>query len=256
MKCEFSHVNLKIIIIFIYRKYKSAEQDDLWKYLTEVAVEHKVLDKKISVKEIMDTWTLQTGFPVVSISIDDNLITLEQERFVYSNKSKETVDIKDRDPLWWIPISYTTSEELNFNKTQPSKWIPKTKVYQFEDQNLSTSKWFMFNIQQTGYYRVNYDLNNWKSITSHLTNKHTFKTIAPTNRAQLIDDSMNLARGGYLPYEVALNLTTYLQHEDDYVPWKAAISTLSFIDEMFVRQGDYHLLKVSLFIIFVKKKIK
>lgn len=254
MKCEYyfySTIDL-FKLIQINRKYKSAEQDDLWKFLTEVAVEHNILNKKTTVKEIMDTWTLQTGFPVITVSIDDNLITLEQERFVYSNTSKEIADTNDRDPLWWVPISYTTSEQLNFNNTQPSKWIPRTKKYQFEDQKLINSNWFIFNIQQTGYYRVNYGLNNWKSITSHLTNYQKFKTIGPTNRAQLIDDSMNLARGGLLPYEIALNLTTYLQHEDDYVPWKAAISTFSFIDEMFVQQGDYHLLKVtkSLFLIY------
>lgn len=189
----------------------------------------------------MDTWTLQTGFPVVKVSLEKHLVSLEQERFVYSNTSKE-----DNDPLWWIPVSFTTSEELNFNKTQPSKWIPRTKKYQFEDSILGHSSWHIFNIQQTGYYRVNYELKNWISITSHLTNFQDFKKIGPTNRAQLIDDSMNLARGGYLPYEIALNLTTYLQLEDDYVPWKAAISTFDFIDGMFIRQGDYHLLKVSI----------
>lgn len=233
-----------------YRKYKSAEQDDLWKYLTEVAVQHNVLDQKISVKEIMDTWTLQTGFPVVKVTLENNLVTLDQERFVYSNTSKTILDVGDRDPLWWIPISYTTSSQLNFNTTQPSKWIPRTKQYQFEDEMLDQSDWYVFNIQQTGYYRVNYDLKNWNAITNHLTNFQNFKKIGPTNRAQLIDDSMNLARGGYLPYEVALNLTTYLQLEDDYVPWKAAISTFMFIDGMFVRQGDYHLFKVSYFAYF------
>lgn len=193
----------------------------------------------------MDTWTLQTGFPVVMVSLENNLVTLEQERFVYSNTSKAILDQEDMDPLWWIPVSFTTSEEMNFNKTQPSKWIPRTKKYQFEDGNLGQSRWHIFNIQQTGYYRVNYELKNWVAITSHLTNIQHFKKIGSTNRAQLIDDSMNLARGGYLPYEIALNLSTYLQLEDDYVPWKAAISTFDFIDGMFIRQGDYHLLKVN-----------
>ncbi|KAL5283636.1 hypothetical protein ACFFRR_006103 [Megaselia abdita] len=224
-------------------KYKSAEQDDLWKYLTEVAVANNVLDKKNSVKEIMDTWTLQTGFPVVKVSIEQNLVTLEQERFVYSNTSKAILDLEDSNPLWWIPISFTTSEELNFNHTQPSQWVPRTSKHEFEDAKLGHSSWHIFNIQQTGYYRVNYELKNWKAITAYLTNINNFKKISPTNRAQLVDDAMNLARGGYLSYEIALNLSTYLQLEDDYVPWKAAITTFDFIDGMFVRQGDYHLLK-------------
>lgn len=48
-------------------KFSSTEQDDLWEALTEQAHEDSVMAKNMSVKTIMDTWTLQTGFPVVTI---------------------------------------------------------------------------------------------------------------------------------------------------------------------------------------------
>mgnify|MGYP002715722142 CR=1 FL=1 len=48
-------------------KYSNAEQDDLWTALTEQAHENSVLDKNTTVKMIMDTWTLQTGYPVVTV---------------------------------------------------------------------------------------------------------------------------------------------------------------------------------------------
>lgn len=95
-----------------------------------------------------------------------------------------------------------------------------------------------------GYYRVNYDTNNWKLITNFLHNKETFEKIAPSNRAQIIDDALNLARGGYLTYQIALDVTKYLQHERDYVPWKSAINAINFIDSMMIKRGDYYKFKV------------
>ncbi|XP_064549574.1 aminopeptidase N [Drosophila montana] len=220
--------------------YKSATQDDLWRFLTDEAKTSGLLDSSTSVKAIMDTWTLQAGFPVVKISRHPNsdAVRLEQVRFVYGNRSK----IDDR-PLWWIPITYTTADELNFENTRPTTWMPRTKTYELENRNLSTAKWFIFNIQQTGYYRVNYDLDNWRAVTQHLMDAKNHLEIAPANRAQLIDDVMNLARGSYLSYDTAMNLTRYLAYETNHVPWKAAITNFNFIDAMFVNSGDYDLLK-------------
>lgn len=61
------------------RAYQSAEQNDLWYSLTNQAHKDEVLDPNFSVKEIMNTWTLQTGFPVVTVSRNTNgSITLKQ----------------------------------------------------------------------------------------------------------------------------------------------------------------------------------
>ena len=50
-------------MICIYSKFAAAEQDDLWQYLTEQAHKDKTLPEDLTVKIIMDTWTLQMGFP-------------------------------------------------------------------------------------------------------------------------------------------------------------------------------------------------
>lgn len=48
-------------------KYKNAEQDDLWSALTEQAHKTNTLPKNLTVKTIMDSWTLQTGYPQLII---------------------------------------------------------------------------------------------------------------------------------------------------------------------------------------------
>jgi len=55
-------------------------QDDLWKHLTLAAHEDGILPQDVTVKMIMDTWTLQMGYPVVKVtrSPDGTSATLTQ----------------------------------------------------------------------------------------------------------------------------------------------------------------------------------
>ena len=59
---------------------------------------------------------------------------------------------------------------------------------------LPETGWYIFNIREVGYYRVNYDEQNWNLITNQLISDHT--GIGTMNRAQIMDDSLNLARAG------------------------------------------------------------
>jgi aminopeptidase N len=78
---------------------------------------------------------------------------------------------------------------------------------------------------------VNYDLRNWKLISAFL-NSNKYADISVLNRALLLDDALDLARVGLLPYEVALNVSSYLRQETHYLPWKAAFRNLDYIARM------------------------
>jgi len=91
---------------------------------------------------------------------------------------------------------------------------------------------------------VNYDNDNWNLIIKELHESHN--NIPPLNRAQLLDDALNLARAGKLPYSVALDLTTYLEHDNDYIPWAAALNALSFLDRRLTNDVGYDTFKVQL----------
>lgn len=54
------------------------------------------------------------------------------------------------------------------------------------------AEWIIGNVQQKGYYRVNYDLRNWEALISQLNSDH--RVIPTKNRAQIIDDAFNLGR--------------------------------------------------------------
>ena len=59
------------------------------------------------------------------------------------------------------------------------------------------------------------------------------------NRAQILDDSLTLARASLLEYPVALGTTEYLFKEFDYIPWKAAIDKFIYIDQMLSGKEGY-----------------
>jgi aminopeptidase N len=50
------------------------------------------------------------------------------------------------------------------------------------------------------FLRVNYDKTNWEMISQSLLMDH--RTIHRINRAQILDDSLTLARAGHLQYKV------------------------------------------------------
>ena len=53
-------------------------------------------------------------------------------------------------------------------------------------------------------FRVNYDEKNWKLLAKQLDEDH--ESIHVLNRAQIIDDSLNIARAGVLDYKVGNDL--------------------------------------------------
>ena len=75
-------------------KYSNAIQDNLWEELTKQAHIDQTLDIELNVKNIMDTWTLQKGYPVVYLNIEyDNndtiLLSIKQNWFLLNTSSKK-----------------------------------------------------------------------------------------------------------------------------------------------------------------------
>ncbi|XP_058791213.1 aminopeptidase N [Phymastichus coffea] len=222
------------------KAYHSAEQDDLWDALTKQAHEDKVLGQDVTIKQIMDTWTLQTGFPVVTVTrdYDNDAALVTQERFMLRNQSNE-----DKEPIWWIPLTYTVANKRDFNSTKPAVWMKAEKSVQMKKLGATPRDWLIFNVMETGYYRVNYDQKNWKLITQQLKGPNS-ADISTINRAQLIDDALNLARAGRLDYATALDVTSYLEQESEYLPWKAALTAMNFLDNMLVKFQGYDKFRV------------
>jgi aminopeptidase N len=91
---------------------------------------------------------------------------------------------------------------------------------------------------------VVYDEVNYQLLNQYL-NSFGHINIHPLNKAQLLDDSLSLARVGLLNYSTALDLTTYLAAETDFIPWVSFFRALTFLNARFAGTEDYDVFQVS-----------
>nr|XP_047146176.1 glutamyl aminopeptidase-like [Hydra vulgaris] len=90
--------------------YKNADQDDLLKQLRND-------------KSVMDTWTLQLGFPVISIDrIDNETVIVSQERFSLDILNKEFTYIKKQGDESVIGEIYIRKQEDESNENDYYPW--------------------------------------------------------------------------------------------------------------------------------------
>ncbi|XP_026825001.1 aminopeptidase N-like isoform X2 [Ooceraea biroi] len=117
----------------------------------------------------------------------------------------------------WLPITFTTWEQLDFNDTTPRDWItPDSSEIIVELSN--NTGWIIVNLQQTGYYRVRYDDTSLDEIAKYLTTNE-YEKIHVLNRAQIIDDTYYFVKRGVVPYNKFRRLIRYLGQERDCVAW-------------------------------------
>ncbi|XP_068972001.1 aminopeptidase N-like [Bombus flavifrons] len=180
--------------------------------------------------KIMDGWVNNAGYPVVNVKRNhDDEMLLSQERFsFYETKN---------DANWWVPITYVSSSSMNFNNTTPIIWLKPGRNETIKVNK--TEGWIIVNTQQAGYYRVNYEPEMWKLLSMQL-NSDNYENIHVVNRAQLIDDALNMARTNRLNYMVALTLTLYLERETDYVPWQTTFRNMQFLHNMLRTSVQYN----------------
>ena len=140
-------------------------EDDLWLALQQQVDEEGVLSLPAKVKDIMDTWTLQMGFPLITVTRDytsggalvsqvyylnrrDDCYTSDcnscnaQDRFLIRKSANSTDTHIYR---WWVPLSHTNGGNL-LRKTE---WISKDEASKtIANLGASSDNWVLFNYDQ------------------------------------------------------------------------------------------------------------
>lgn len=201
------------------RSFNYGTPDHLYEGLQESVNEDSPPGTVINVATIMKSWELQSGFPYITVSRTGNQLTFTQNRFLYSDRTSTN--------LWWVPINYVVGSNPDFTVTTPDLWLQGVATTTIQSTSaakpFTVDDWIVVNIQESGYYRVNYDNLLWGAIVQQLGSSNDgFEQIHVLNRAQLIDDSLSFARAGLLNYNVNLAILNYLERETDYIPWAAA----------------------------------
>ncbi len=88
----------------------------------------------------------------------------------------------------------------------------------------------LVNLDAAGYFRVNYEPENWKRIIQQLDTKP--EEIKDEMKAQLIHDSFALSQAGYVDADLPLRLTKFLSQNADYLPWNSLLKRFGFYEDM------------------------
>lgn len=219
--------------------FGTAVSDDLWERI-QTAYETETGNNDINVKRVMDTWTRQMGFPVVNITRDSTGLHLEQSWFLVDPNANKSAALygSDYDYKWEIPFKYVYESDPS---TVMTKWMQHDDTDDDVINLPPNGEWYVANYQEMGYYRVNYDIENWNALSAQLSTG--FAAINPSDRAGLLDDAFNLGRAEQLPYDVILDMTLYLTEETDYVPWTVAHDNLMWMSEILRFQNMYGLFR-------------
>ena len=100
-----------------------------------------------------------------------------------------------------------------------STWLSEATLTIPSTNYISRPGPIVLNKKATGYYRVNYDEENWMLLADTLKNDH--QAIHPLNRAQLICDVISLANTGHVTQEIKDQVMEYLANETEFAPLNA-----------------------------------
>lgn len=215
--------------------YGNARHTDLVKAFQESLSDGVDID----VISLLDRFILQMNYPLIHTRlINSTHVLVTQERFLYpsttANKSEVQTDDSPYGYQWDVPFTYITDSHRSAKVI-----ILKDTVNVIELP--APSKWIKANNNFRMYYRVNYDLVNWRQIYYQLIDDHTY--FSASDRAQLIDDLFNLASSKRLEISLPLLFCKYLRKERAYIPWKAALAHITTI-QSHISPAERHTSKI------------
>ncbi|XP_069936236.1 glutamyl aminopeptidase isoform X1 [Cherax quadricarinatus] len=211
--------------------YKNAVTEDLWRELTAAWAAHTTSEAKNDVGEIMDTWTEQMGYPVLSVvRTSPETVTFTQKRFLHDPAAQNDEEESKFGYKWDIPITYITSSDPTIQRTWLYREADNVRVK--VDPGVT---WVKVNIQQKGYYRVIYEADIWNQLEKLCVEK----LVGTADRASLYSDVFALANADLLHYSVALNFSRGLVSETDYVPWDSVYEHLIAMGTLLAETDAY-----------------
>ncbi len=203
--------------------YKNTNTVDLWNSFEKVS--------KKKVREIMNSWTKKTGYPLVTLAQTKHGYIAKQERF-FSSRLSSKANIENT--TWQIPFSYesnnTTLKVLSTKKSIPLIGTSIGKV----------------NKNEGSFMRTRYD----KSTLARLKTEIENGTLGTKDRLGLIRDLFALAEGGYIPTVEALEFSLSYKNEKEYIVWSELASGISRVYNIISDQPfkeKYKLYVLSLF---------
>ncbi|ONM54526.1 Aminopeptidase M1 [Zea mays] len=180
--------------------YSNAKTEDLWAVLEENSGE--------PIKNMMTTWTKQQGYPVINAKLQGNYLELEQAQFLLDGSSGPR--------MWIVPItadcgSYYTQKKILL-KGKSDRLDIRDIASQCGNQEKGGNFWIKLNINQTGFYRVQYD----DKLAAALQNALQAKKLSVMDKIGIVEDSLALSMACKQTLTSLLRLLYAYREEADY----------------------------------------
>jgi puromycin-sensitive aminopeptidase len=187
-------------------KYGNTETTDLWDAIEAASGE--------PARAVMDSWIYQGGYPLVSVSISDNVLSLSQRRFLYAGGEGEE--------RWQVPINLRYSTGGVVDRARVLLTDESTTV-----ELPGPLDWVVVNDGAWGFYRVRYEASLLRQLTDVV---HT--ELAPLERLSLVSDTWAALLAGHSPLPDFLQLSGLLEAESDPDVWGAALGPYGTLDRI------------------------
>ncbi len=179
-------------------EFSNTETEDLWESIEEFS--------SIPVRETMNSWILQPGFPRISIKNENNSLNITQSTFRYDNSNDETI--------WKVPINikYELDGKVNSKKILLEEESGEIKID--SEINLISG-----NSNANGFYRSEYEIS--KDFLNNI------KFLNKSEKFSLIDDLWASSVSCRIPIDKFLNNSLYFNQDTDPELQSLILSTIS-----------------------------
>jgi len=179
-------------------EYVNAATEDLWNSLGSIS--------KQPVRQMMNTWVKQIGYPVIEAQAKNSKLRLSQSRFLLEN------NVKKKPGNWMIPLSVRDGDRVITKLMKGSITIPYK------------SDWIKVNDGQKGFYRVRYDENSLDALGRQVEEK----AISNVDRWSIHHDLFSFVLSNQVSFRNYLEFVRHYDEEDDYVVLSDIIASLNF----------------------------
>ncbi|KAK7352549.1 hypothetical protein VNO80_17972 [Phaseolus coccineus] len=202
--------------------WSNAKTEDLWAALEEGSGE--------PVNKLMTSWTKQKGYPVVSVTVNDQKLEFNQSQFLSSGAQGEG--------QWIVPVTLCCG---TYDVRKSFLLQTKSDTHDVKDFIGSTDRsvncWIKLNVDQAGFYRVKYD----DLLAAKLRYAVEKQLLSASDRFGVLDDSYALCMARQESLTSLINLMGSYKDEVDYTVLSNLI-TISLKVERIAADAVPHLL--------------
>ncbi|MHA2254189.1 MAG: M1 family metallopeptidase, partial [Candidatus Kariarchaeaceae archaeon] len=173
--------------------YDVAESDDLWIALEEVSGK--------PINDLMKSWILQDGYPLIEAKKKGNILYLSQKRFTYlPNQSYQK---------WIVPISI----QLHYSQYETETIYTLLENDTTEIQLREDVTSFKINTELSGFYRVKYEVDDYEVLGKLIRDK----VISPIDRWSVENDLYAMLRSKEVSLDDYLNIIPFYYDEENHL---------------------------------------